>query len=259
MASPIVISGILLFLLLVPGCLQLPPDDVQAAGNSLFVWNKVSSVPEMYRELVRHDQHYGVDFRTERLDKEVVNADIIDVVISDMDVLVRSLDSSGISAEELALKVQKDFATPQENEEDKILLLAHARKAMLESEKHWQQGYKYGDKGLVRDGFFCSEKEYITESLDHFYQAGHLGSRAQYYMDILLSSSPEENRLLLGIGSGKIKWYYSPIPDVLRNVIYERGLLEKHCSGENSSDVRVEVYDNSEESQGARKASAPVS
>jgi len=258
-ASPIVIGVILLFLLLTPGCLQLPSEDVEAAGSIVFVWNKASSVQEMYQELVRHDQQYGVDFRTERLDKEIVKADVIDVMISDMDVLVRSLDSSGTSAEDLALKVQRDFATPQENEGDKILLLAHVRKTMLESEKHWQQGYKHGDKGLVRDGFFCYEKEYISESLDHFYQAGHLGNRAQYYMDILLSVSPEENRQLLGIGSGRIKWYYAPIQDILRNVIYERELLEKHCSGENSSNVRVEVYDNSEELQGTKEMPVPAS
>ncbi|MBI2147323.1 hypothetical protein HYU19_02480 [Candidatus Woesearchaeota archaeon] len=241
-------KALLLALCILPlaltGCLQLihpPGSENSISGKGDFSWNDVDSVEGVYHELVRQDQFYQVDYRVERLDKTIVSNAIVDSMLSDLDVLLRKLDDKGIPAEQLAQDVQREYGTPDESEQDKMLLFVHTRRLMLESEKEWQMGYGYGNTGLVRDGFKCIEKDIVNASLSHFFTAAKLAGSAQYYLDILLSSVPQQTAELIGINKNKIAWYTIPLQKIFSNIKYERSLLDKHCTGGNTSNVMVKI------------------
>lgn len=202
--------------LLLSGCLQLlhlpSEQDTTPVGEkettarrSQLQFEEVKTFQDGFNEMAKIDEKYKAAFRRERLGTFVVDQQDILFMQEDLQLFVEHMKGTrDVDFEALSHDLNK-------TDVDLVLLFIAARIEMLESERHFQLGYRYGKAGLVGDGFFCSEKPFIEESLAAFNLSVRHGLNSTYYLDVLLSDiNGTTPRALIGVDDKKPEFYKTP-------------------------------------------------
>ncbi|MBI4149907.1 hypothetical protein HY488_00725 [Candidatus Woesearchaeota archaeon] len=235
----------LIFLLsiamLLSACLQLlQPREAQTGSSPEttapeLVFGKVNTFRDGFMEMKKIDEKYNTDFHKERLGKLVVDSRDMPAMEEDIYKLLEHITGTrNIDFEKVSHKRNK-------TETDLVLLFIATRLKMLESELYFQLGYKYGNAGLVGDGFFCSEQPYIFESLDAFNASVRKGLDASYYMDVMLTQTNEITHALVGIDEGKPEFYKIPFQTMGAQLRKNHNLVTKYCANQTGKDTYVMV------------------
>ncbi len=218
------ITGVLLIALLVSSCIELDYNKnitTTTKDDIKIDFKKVETFEEGFEIMQQIDKKHKAVFKKEVLGGEVVKLENIEPIKAD---LMKFLEAMG---------ADMDFVVNLENktgrtEYDKVLLFIGARVEMLNAEEQLQLGYKYGNAGLVGDGFYCTEKEMILESTQHFEESIKHASLAQDYLDYILSGS-EEIWELIGTNENKPAFYNSPLQEMMKQIGTNRKVVQKNC------------------------------
>ncbi|GEM_PF-5027446 len=223
--------SIILLSILLSGCLSLlSPRQSGVGANTTDAaplrFGEVKTFKDGFAEMRRIDERYHTDFHTERLGTFVVHqADILPMEGDLFRFIDHVAGTSAIDFERLSHKMDK-------TELDLLLLFASARIEMLESERYFQEGYQYGDTGLVGDGFYCSERPIISRSIDAFNASVRHGLNATYYLDVVLTdlnSAPVTHRLI-GIDDLQPEFYKAPFQTMAAQVRKNAALVSTNCA-----------------------------
>lgn len=228
--KPLLIA-LLCLLLIVGGCVDLTsPQEREDRATQTPYFGDVdrSSFEEVFDASAKLDRKYGTDYHEEALGKFIVDKEDVKAMVMDLDRLIKHVDPSidpvTYDADEIV-----NISIGERSEKDLALLFLFARRAMLQSEWEFQLGYQYGYTGLVTSEFYCGQEEVIRESLDHFHNSIIAGLNANYYMDIVLTDSPEVTWRLIGVKDDKPEFYSSPLQNMAAQIRKNRDVLEAAC------------------------------
>lgn len=161
-----------------------------------------------YTEVRKIDSRYGTVFHIEKLGGTMVPLEKIDPMVAD----VRALQD----------KVNRSQAT---EDKETLLLFVQARIHMLESERSFQEAVKFGEKGIVSDGFRCSESPTVEAASKLYQHSLQESGRAQNLLDAILQEP--KTRDFIGINENKPQFYDSPNRALMLEVQGAEELLEK--------------------------------
>ncbi len=244
----IALGTLLLIVLLLSGCVQLlyskpGASDKEEAKDTLpskpeLAFGKVTSFREGFTEIKKIDAQYNANFRKESLGKFVVALEDIVPMEQDLLKLLRHVNGTpDVDIEALAHKRNK-------TEIDLVALFIGARLEMLESERYFNLGYKDGNAGLVGDGFFCSERPLIMESVEAFNASIRHGLNATYYLDVVLSISDAWTNItrdLIGVDESKPTFYTTKFQDLSAQLRKNVKLVTTSCMNQTKKDVYVVI------------------
>ncbi len=200
-----------------------------------------------FMEVREIDEKYATDFREEGLGKVVVDLNSIDPMKEEILVLVEQITGTRyVDLEVLSKKKNK-------TETDLALLLLGIRLEMLDSEKYFQLGYQYGNKGLVGDGFFCDEKPFIDDATANFRRSLLHGLNVTYHMDILLTQTKNVTHDLIGVDENKPKFYETPLQTMFNQLRQNEDIVMRACA--NATDERQFYLPNYEDSKPSNQLS----
>lgn len=220
----ITIMGVLLVALLTASCIELDYDKDKTpatVGDDKIDFKKVETFKEGFDIMQQIDKKHRADFKKEMLGGPLIKLENIGPFRTDLIKFLNAMDADQDTVISLKNKTGR-------TEADKVLLFIGARLEMLNAEEQFQWGYKYGNAGLVGDGFYCTEKEMILESTDHFEKAITHAASAQDYLDFILSGS-EEIWSLIGANEDKPAFYNSPLQEMMKQIGTNRKIVAKNC------------------------------
>jgi hypothetical protein len=221
------------------GCLSMlgPSDGGEDEAGAELVFGDVETFRDAFEEMQKIDARYNTSFRKERLGAFVVLVEDIPKMQKDLFRL----------AEHVAGRKDIDFEAVSKRkgkaETDLALTFIAARIEMLESERYFQLGYKDGNAGLVGDGFFCSERPLILESLENFNQSIRHGINATYYIDVTLTQTKEVTHALIGVDEEKPEFYKAPFQQMGRQLAKNADLVARSCADQGAKDTYVVIDD----------------
>ena len=225
------------------GCLSLLDGNVNQSATQQKEKDMQSSRPlsfgnvktfrDGFQEIKKIDEKYNADFHKEQLGKFIVDLQDIQAMQDDLHRLVEQITGNKqINFELLANKKEK-------TEIDLVLLFIAARLEMLESEKYFQFGYQHGNAGLVGDGFFCSEKPFIFDSLDNFNTSIVHGLNSTLYLDVLLTQTENITHALVGINDNKPQFYATPLQHMSDQLKKNKQMVLLSCTNQTGKDTYV--------------------
>lgn len=229
--------------MLLSGCLQLlrtsPSSEQEQAPEEKRVsdlqFGEVKTFQDGFNEMAKIDEKYKTTFRQERLGTFVVDQQDIVPMQRDLWRLVEHIKGTrDIDFEALSHDLNR-------TDVDLTLLFITARIEMLESERHFQLGYRFGNAGLVGDGFFCSERPFIIESIAAFNESVKHGLNSTYYLDALLSDlNGTTPRVLIGVDDKKPEFYKAPFQTMGAQLKKNMDLVRSSClNATDENDVYV--------------------
>jgi len=218
------IIGIFIVLVLVGGCLTLPSQDTKKNQTDELKFEEVTDFMSGYNEYMKIEKKHKANYKKEYLGGPLVPKERIKEFVKDIEILRTQVDPNRVDFENITTKKPK-------TEMDFYLLFLGFRVTMLKGEFYFQEGYKHGAAGLVGDGFYCTEKPLILESLDNFDKGVQNTIKAQYYLDLVLTGLPDQTWDLIGVEENKPKIYDTPLNRMIDQLKANRNHITKYCNG----------------------------
>lgn len=161
-----------------------------------FLMSSELTFEKGFNRLLSYDDKYNASFKLERLNRTMVDLDLIDPFIQELEIFKEKLSK---------YEDNKDIQA--------LTLLTDARINMLKSEKHFHLARNIGDIGIASGGFKCSEEPYLINSAYYYNNSYIHGIKAYSQLDDLLNIYRDVPNLrkLVGINETKVKFYSSPI------------------------------------------------
>jgi len=216
------IIGILLIGLLAVSCVELEykdPEDKKLDKEINF--NGIETFAEGFAITEKIDEKYGASFKKEKIGGPLVKMENIEPMQIELDKFLTAMEAD----ENTVMMIRNKTGR---TEQELLILFIAGRITMLEAEKEFQMGYKYGNAGLVGDGFYCTEKPMILESMQHFKNAIDYGFDAQGLFD-LIQSGHEELWVYIGVDENRPEFYDSPLKLMNEQIAENRDYLDENC------------------------------
>ena len=155
----------------------------------------VKSFEQGFNMLNEIDSKYNTSFKTERLNYSMIPEEKIDPLMNELVEFNNQLE-----------KQEKN------NYIEALKLFVKARINILLSQKNWYLSSEIGPIGLARDGFRCSEIDYIIKASSYYNASWRIGLSATYKLDDLLREYQSVPDLwnLVGTDENKTIFYKSP-------------------------------------------------
>lgn len=137
------------------------------------------------------DSKYSTNFKVERVDINYLDINSVDPFQQDLEAFKQRL-----------------WQDPDSLDKKKLLWLVEARKQMLESERLYQLGVKFGNFSLMDEAELCQKRSQAEFQFKYFKTAMAVGINATRFFDAVLQDYEPAQRLV-GVDENKPNFYLS--------------------------------------------------
>jgi len=113
-------------------------------------------------------------------------------------------------------------------EDGASILIISARRNLLDSERHYKLAYKTA-KGQLTDGFRCSEKDYIIDSIENLELSAEAGHKAIADLSKIFEKYPETAKLI-NVSKFWVKLVNVTYDDVANEAGVKEATFNSRCS-----------------------------
>ncbi len=161
-----------------------------------------------FKDMKKIDERYGIDFHKEKLNGTMVNIEIINDVLTDLE------------------ELQREAKQKQGPEVQDVIYLLEARTKMIESQRYWILAKQVGPRGVTRDGFTCSDVQYVRDATQYYAESWQYAMGAQRILDEILAGN-NGTWELIGTDREKPDFYRSRLDYIADDIRFNiRNMLE---------------------------------